>query len=180
MKKLLTCLALAGILVAGGASAANAAAYPVDPVITTNDSSPVPGQSVTLSVQVPAGITAVTFTINGAPAGSTLASTVFAAANTVDLSVTKPVVNGTASAVFTPGGPGTFTVTASAPGMADQTLSLVVAAATDQPGDDSDDLATTGSDIPVGVIWAGVGAIALGGVAVAAAAARRRSHSDNN
>lgn len=180
MKKLLTSLALAGILVAGGASAASAAEYPVDPVITTSDSTPVPGQAITLTVQVPAGVTEVTFTINGAPVGSTLTSTVFAAANTVDLSVAKPVVNGTATAVFTPSGPGTFTVTASAPGMATQTLTLVVAAGQSDDDDDSDDLATTGGDIPAGVIWVGVGAIGLGGIAVAAAAARRRAHSNKN
>lgn len=182
MKKTLTSLALAGMLVVGGASAATAAGYPVDePDIVASDTTPVAGQPVTLTVRVPDGITEVTFTINGAPVGSTLTSMVHAAAATVDLSVVKPVVNNTASAVFTPAGNGTFTVMVTAPGMDPISLNVVVGAATD-PGageENSDDLATTGGDVPAGVIWAGVGAIGLGGIAVATAAARRRSKSNN-
>jgi len=178
MKKTLTSLALAGVLVAGGASAANAAQYPADPPgVTISDPTPVPGQGVTLTVQVPDGVTEVTFSVNGAPAGSTLTSMVFAAAGTVDLSVVKPVVNNTASAVFTPAGSGTFSVVVTGEGMDPITLDVVVAAAPGAPGDGT--LPATGSDVPAGVIWAGVGAIGIGGIAVAAAAARRRSHSSN-
>lgn len=185
MKKTLTSLALAGFLVAGGASAATAAGYPVDePDIVASDTTPVAGQPVTLTVRVPDGITEVTFTVNGAPAGSTLTSMVHAAAATVDLSVVKPVVNNTASAVFTPAGNGTFAVVVTAPGMDPISLDVVVGAAAapgENPDDpaNSDDLATTGGDVPAGVIWAGVGAIGLGGIAVATAAARRRSSSNN-
>ncbi len=180
MKKTVTSLALAGVLVLGGASAAGAVQYPVDePEVTASDTTPVAGQPVTLTVRVPEGITEVTFTVNGAPAGSTLTSMVFASASTVDLSVNKPVVNGTASAVFTPAGNGTFTAVVTAPGMEPISIDVVVGAAT-TPGDDSDGLATTGGDVPAGVIWAGVGAIGLGGIAVATAAARRRSSSNNS
>lgn len=180
MKKTLTSLALAGLIVAGGASAATAAEYPDDaPDITISDVTPVPGQSVTLSVQVPDGVTEVTFTVNGAPAGSTLTSMVFASAATVDLSVVKPVVNNTASAVFTPAGPGNFTAVVTGEGMAPISIGIAVAAAAPAPGENPGGLPATGADVPAGVIWAGVGALGLGGIAVAAAAARRRASVNN-
>lgn len=181
MKKTITSLALAGILVLGGASAAFADRYPdEEPDIVASDTTPVAGQPVTLTVQVPDGINEVTFSIEGAPAGSTLASMVHAAAATVDLSVVKPVVDNTASAVFTPAGNGTFTVLVTAPGMDPISLDVVVGAAVAPgAGEDPDDLATTGGEVSAGVIWAGVGALGLGGIAVATAAARRRSNSNN-
>lgn len=178
MKKTLTSVALAGILVLGGASVATAAEYPVDePGIVVSDTSPTVGQPVTITVTVPDGITDVTFSITGAPAGSTLASTVYAASNQVDLSVDKSVSDNTASAVFTPSAEGTFRVTVTAPGMDPQYFDIVVGSGSSN--DDDDDLATTGGDVPAGVIWAGVGALGLGGLAVGTAALRRRANSSN-
>ena len=183
MKKTLTSAALAGILVLGGASAATAAEYPVDePGIVVSDTTPAVGEPITITVTVPDGISDVTFSITGAPAGSTLASTVYAASNTVDLSVDKSVSDNTASAVFTPSAEGTFRVTVTAPGMDPQFIDIVVGAGSgndDGNSDGSDDLATTGGDVPAGVIWAGVGALGLGGLAVGAAAMRRRANSSN-
>ncbi|WP_448710942.1 hypothetical protein [Microbacterium profundi] len=180
MKKTLTSLALAGILVVGGASAANAETYPVDgPGIVASDTTPAVGQPITLTVTVPDGIPEVTFSITGAPAGSTLASTVYAASNKIDLSVVKSVSNNTASAVFTPSAAGTFRVTVTAPGMDPMYIDVVVGAGTSGTDNGNDDLATTGGDVPAGVIWAGVGALGLGGIAVGAAALRRRANSTN-
>ncbi|MFD5213437.1 hypothetical protein [Microbacterium sp. NPDC058345] len=183
VKKTMTSLALAGILVLGGASAAIADPnYPVDePDIVASDTTPAVGQPVTLTVTVPDGVTEVTFSITGAPAGSTLASTVFAAAGTVDLSVDKAVTDNTASAVFTPAAAGEYRVVVTGEGM-DPLYIDVVVGATSGGGTQTDDdgLAVTGGNVPVGVIWAGVGAIGLGGIAVAAAAVRRRSNSSSN
>ncbi|MFS2242865.1 hypothetical protein [Microbacterium sp. OR16] len=183
MKKTLTSIALAGLLVVGGSTGAFAATYPVDePDITVSDTTPTAGQPVTIRVTVPDGIDAVTFTINGAPAGSTLASAVFAAASTVNLSVDKTVTNNTASAVFTPSAPGTYTAVVTADGMEPISVQIVVAAAaggSGAAGGSSDPLATTGSDVPAGIIWAGVGALGLGGAVIAASAVRRRANSNS-
>lgn len=179
MKKTATSLALAGFLVLGGAAAATADQYPVEePDVTVSDPTPTVGQPITITVEVPDGVTEVNFAIDDAPAGSTLTSMVFAELATVDLSVDKAVVDNSASAVFTPAGPGTFTVLVTGDGMEPISLTLVVTAA--EPGDPDDDggLAPTGGEIPAGVIWAGVGAIGLGGAVVAAAAIRRRSSSN--
>ena len=40
---------------------------------------------------------------------------------------------------------------------------------------DSGELPATGGDVPMGAIWLGIGAVGLGGIAVTAAAARRRA-----
>ncbi len=180
MKKTLTGAALAGLLVLGGASMATAATYPDEgPVITTPVLSPVAGQGVPFTVTVPVGIDSVNFRITGASCGSTLASVV-TAVPTVDLAVDKAVSNRTATAVLTPGCPGTHTVIASAPGMDPVSLSVVVAAPAAAGGSGSgSDLAATGGAVPAGVIWAGVGALGLGGIVIAGAAARRRSTSSN-
>lgn len=188
MKKTLTSIALAGLLVVGGSSAAFATTYPVDqPDITVSDTTPTPGQPVTLRVTVPDGISEVTFTINGAPAGSTLASAAFAATSTVNLSVDKAVSNNSASAVFTPTAPGTYTAVVTADGMDPISVQIVVAAAGGNGAEggngsadgSSDPLAATGGDVPAGVIWAGVGALGLGGAVLAASAMRRRANNNS-
>ena len=168
-KKVLSVVGITAALVFGSAAAATA--YPAEAPVVASDTTLTPGQSVTITANDLGNYATVTFSANG----GTLASIV--AASGTGTSVEKTVVNGSASATFTaPSTPGTFVVTVTAPGgEVLGSVTLTVAAAAGGGGG----LPATGGSVPAAMIWAGVGALGLGGIAVAAVAARRRAAASN-
>ena len=167
-KKALATIAVAGLLVLGGAGAA-LADYPSDAPVTAGDTTLTVGQSTTITANDLGDYTSVTFSVS--PAGAALSSIVLASGT--GSSVEKPVVNGSASATFTANAPGNYVVTVSGEGEALGSVTISVAAATSGSG--AGELPATGGTVPAAFIWLGVGAIGLGGIAVAAAVARRRA-----
>lgn len=165
-KKAFAAIAVAGLLVLGGAGAASAD-YTVDNGATVTDTTPTPGQSVTITFSELGDRTSIVITVTPS-AGVTLASLVHAGAAG---SITKPVSNGSASVVFTAANAGTYVVSNDA----GQSVTLTVAAAGAGGSTGSGQLPATGGEVPGAIIWLGVGAIGLGGIAVAAAVARRRA-----
>lgn len=176
LKKTLAAVGIAGFLVLG-ASAPAFAYYPPEVDCTATPASIAPGATSTI---VCTGFTeAVAYFGVEAPAG-TLSSIVLASGGGADI-VEKPVSDGSATATFT--GPA---VTAS-------TTYTVLVAQGDEDGKFVEDvgevvvtvapastggggLPPTGGEVPAAAIWLGVGAIGIGGIAVAAAVARRRAH----
>ncbi len=168
-KKSFAALAIAGALVLGGSAAATAytpsGGAVSDPVIA-------PGQSTVITFTGLEAYDQVVFTITG-PSGASLTSIAYAASGDTVYSVTKDVVNGSASATFTGGGAGTYEVVLTdLDGNVIATTEITVTADSDS---DSGELPATGGDVPMGAIWLGIGAVGLGGIAVTAAAARRRA-----
>ncbi|WP_019181008.1 hypothetical protein [Microbacterium yannicii] len=180
IKKTLSVVGIAAALILGG-SAAAVADYTVDAPVAISDTTPAPGQPITITASNLEGLDVVTFSTSGA--GASLASIVLASGSGV--AVDKEVVNGSASAVFTASQEGTFVVTVSADGEVLGSTTLVVDAANAGTGTGtggtggSGTLPATGGNVPGAVIWAGVGAVGLGGIAVAAVAARRRAASQS-
>lgn len=178
MKRFITTAIASAVLIFGGASAANAAGYPVEePDVTVEDSVVAPGEPTTITVyDLDPALGSVTFTVTGGPAGATLASLVYTAASSP--SVTKPVTaEGTASAQFTAGTPGNYAITVTADGEIVGTVQITVAGEGAGAGagtGEDDGLAATGSEVPAGALWAGIGAVGLGGAVLAGAAIRRR------
>jgi len=174
LKKSLAAVGLAGALLIGTASAAIADGYPPAAVITVPAPTIVPGQSTIITATGLGDRTEVTFAVAGSP-GATLTSIVMAASAPY-ASVVKPVTDGTASATFTASTPGSFTITVRD---GDTILSTTVISVVDPASaggvGTGGGLPPTGGTVPATVIWAGVGAIGLGGIAVAAVAARRRT-----
>ncbi|MCP2638123.1 hypothetical protein K0817_016340 [Microbacterium sp. HD4P20] len=171
-KKLLSAAGIAAVFVFGSAAAAAADEYPATAPVVASDTTLTPGQSVTITVNDLGDYESVLFSANG----GTLASIVAAAGS--GTSVEKTVVNGSASATFTaPSTAGTYVVTVTAPGgEVLGSVTLTVAAA---GGGSGGGLPATGGSVPAAMIWAGVGALGLGGIAVAAVAARRRAAASN-
>ena len=170
-KKALATIAVAGLLVLGGAGAA-LADYPSDAPVTAGDTTLTVGQSTTITANDLGDYTSVTFSVS--PAGAALSSIVLASGT--GSSVEKPVVNGSASATFTANAPGSYVVTVSGEGETLGSVTMSVAAAPSGSGaGGSGELPATGGTVPAAFIWLGVGAIGLGGIAVAAAVARRRA-----
>jgi hypothetical protein len=168
LKKTLAAAAFAAVLVLGGASAASADYTPDPPTVVVSDTTPAVGQTITITFNN-LNVPFVRITVNPGQ-GVTLASVVRTAASG---GVEKQVVNGSASAQFTASTAGTYTVSAAdASGnvVGSQTLSV----GTSSSGGSSLP-ATGGGDVPAAVIWLGVGAVGIGGIAVAAAVARRRA-----
>ncbi|MDZ8170837.1 LPXTG cell wall anchor domain-containing protein [Microbacterium xanthum] len=168
-KKSFAALAIAGALVLGGSTAATAytpsGGAVSDPVIA-------PGESTTITFTGLGGYDQVVFVITG-PSGASLTSIAYAASGDTVYSVTKDVDNGSASATFTGGGAGTYEVVLTdTDGNFITSTSITVAA---DGGSGSGELPATGGDVPMGAIWLGIGAVGLGGIAVTAAAARRRA-----
>jgi hypothetical protein len=170
-KKTLTVVGIAAAFVLGSSAAAVADDYPVDAPVTVSDTTPAPGQPVTITATDLGDYETVTFSTSGA--GASLSSIVLAAGSGV--SVDKPVTDGTASATFSSSQAGTFVVSVSAGGEVLSSVTLTVAAAAGAGGGTGGGLPATGGSVPAAVIWAGAGAIGLGGIAVAAVAARRRA-----
>ena len=167
-KKTFAAIAVAGLLVLGGAGAASADYTPDPPTVVVSDTTPAVGQTITITFNN-LNVPFVRITVTPGQ-GVTLASLVHAAGSG---GVEKQVVNGSASVQFTASQTGTYVVTA-ADGegnvVATQTLTVGTAAA-----GGSGQLPATGGEVPGAMIWLGVGAIGLGGIAVAAAVARRRA-----
>lgn len=172
LKKTLAAVALAGALILGTAAAASAGTYP--------DTAPVTAASPTITVGGSTVITAtglgdrdtVTFAHNAGASGS-IASIAFASASTT--SVDKSVTAGTASATFSASAPGTYTVSVLDGSAVLGSVQVTVAAAGSGSDASGGGLPDTGGAIPVGAVWLGVGVIGLGGIALAAVSARRRT-----
>ena len=172
-KKFLSAAGIAAVFIFGSAAAAAADEYPADAPVVATDTTLAPGQSVTITANDLGDYATVTFSANG----GTLASIVAAAGT--GTSVEKTVVNGSASATFTaPTTAGSYVVTVTAPGgevLGSVTLTVAAAGG----GGAGGGLPATGGSVPAAMIWAGVGALGLGGIAVAAVAARRRAAASN-
>ncbi|MFB8388040.1 hypothetical protein ACFC3F_12965 [Microbacterium sp. NPDC055910] len=177
LKKTLAVVGLAGALMIGSASAAFADNYPPAANVTVAAPTITPGGSTVITATGLGDRTSVTFSVSGSP-GATLTSLVVAAGSSY-ASVNKPVVDGTASATFSASTPGNFTVTISdgATILGTSSISVADPAGAGGSGGSGSELPPTGGAVPATVIWAGVGAIGLGGIAVAAVAARRRTQS---
>ncbi|WP_396668812.1 hypothetical protein [Microbacterium sp. R86528] len=182
MKKSLTALAIAGALVFSGAAATSAAAYtPVGPsapgIISV-------GSPVTFTFDGLADFNGqtLTFVLTGENAsGATLASMVFT--STTSAGVAKTVVDGSVDVTVTVASEGSYTLTGydadgNAVAAASFATSGVGTDGSELPATgDEDALPATGGDAPLGALWLGAGALGLGGIAVAAGVARRRSAS---
>lgn len=171
-KKTFAAIAVAGLLVLGGASAASAD-YTVGVPATVSDTTPAVGQPITITFSELGDLETVFFSVTPST-GATLASIVVASSGG---SVSKPVTNGSASATFTAQTAGTYVVSVSDGETTIGSVTLDVAAAGSGSGGTggSGTLPATGGEVPGAIIWLGVGAIGLGGIAVAAAVARRRA-----
>jgi len=170
LKKTLATAALAGAIILGGASAALADTYPPAAVVTAGSASIGPGGSTVITATGLEDFDVVTFGHN-APSG-TLSSIV--AASAIVGTIDKPVVNGAASATFTASQPGNYTVSVFAGGALVGSVAVSVAGDS-ASGSGAGNLPPTGGSVPAAAIWVGVGAIGLGGIGVAAVAARRRT-----
>lgn len=171
IKKTLAAAVVAGALLFAGASAANAEEYPSEVTVTAAQSTLTVGGSTTITATFE-NTESGTATFSVSPtSGATLSSLVKAAAPGA---VSKPINEaGVATANFTASAAGTYTVTAT-DGAATNTVTITVAAAGAGAGGGST-LPSTGGEIPAAALWVGAGALGLGGLAVVAAAARRRA-----
>lgn len=180
IKKTLTTVGIAGLLIFGASTAANAASYP--PVVDGTSSSPVvaPGVPTTISFGFPGydDGTTVTFVVTGEDvSGVTLATIVRTAVTSK--SFDKTITGGSASVQFSSTTGGTFTVT---PFIDGRQVGNAVSVTVDASGGGSDAspaLPATGSEVPAAALWLGVGAVGIGGIAIAAGVARRRAHNAN-
>jgi hypothetical protein len=175
LKKTLSVVGLATALILGGSAAALADGYPVGVAVTASDTTPTVGQPITVTAT---GLDdyegeEVTFATSGA--GTTLSSIVLASGSIT--TVDKTVADGAASATFTASRAGTYTIAVLDANVELGEVTVTVAAAGGGSGGTGGTgaLPATGSTVPGAVIWAGVGAIGLGGIAIAAVAARRRA-----
>lgn len=175
IRKTLVAVGLAGALVFAGSAAAFADYTGSEEiVVTASPASVTPGASSTITATGLDGETA-TFAVTSGPAGATITSIVYAAALP---STTKNVVDGSASATFTPAAAGNYVVTVTS-GEETQSVSVSVGTASAGGGSGSGTLPATGGTVPVEALWLGVGILGLGGIAVTAAVARRRATSNN-
>ncbi|AZC12328.1 hypothetical protein [Microbacterium sp. ABRD28] len=179
LKKTLSAAGIAGLLVLGAASAAQADDYATDVETVAGDVTLTPGQATVITAQNVDGT--VTFATSGAGVSeNTLTSIAFAAAVGSDTAVKQADENRTAQATFTaPTAGGTYTINITDGDGDTDSVTLTVAAAgsgTGGTGGTGGTLPATGSDaVPAAAIWLGAGAVGLGGIAVTAAVARRRA-----
>jgi hypothetical protein len=170
-KKILPALIAAGLLVFGsGAAAATAAEYPSSVTCTVSPTSVAVGGNATVTCTGFMPNSTVSFTSTGGSIAS-LVFTATTATKTADAS-------GSVSTVFTaPTTAGSYTVTASgtAPDESAVTGSATITVTAAAGGGGGAGLPATGGTVPAAAIWLGVGAIGIGGIAVAAAVARRRA-----
>ena len=165
-KKAFTAIAVAGLFVLGGAAAASAD-YPSEVTVTATPPTITVGGTSTITATGLGDLETVFFAVSGGPGGS-VSSIVLASSGS---EIEKPVTDGTATATFTANAVGTYVVNVSdGETSLGETTVTVTAAATSGGG-----LPATGGTVPAAFIWLGVGAIGLGGIAVAAAVARRRA-----
>lgn len=182
LKKSLIGAAIAGLLVLGGASAATADSYPPDgATLTVSPASIAVGGTATLTATGLGELETVYFG-SDTPAGGTIASIVSASSTGP---VAKPVTDGTATATFTAAQPGTYTLAVSDGETVLDTATITVTAAGSGAGGSGGtggaggNLPATGSEVPAAALWLGVGALGIGGIAVAAAVARRRAQNNH-
>ncbi len=182
LKKTFAAVGLAGLLVLGGSAAANADTYPPigeeDVTISVSALTIAPGAVSTITVEGLAETTTeVVFVAEGETA--TLAS----AAPIAGAFITKPVMDGMASADFSATAAGTYTVAVSSLdavyGSVDITVDPALAGGPGDPGTPGGPggLPVTGGAFPATALWLGLGAVGIGGIAVAAGVARRRATS---
>lgn len=172
LKKTLAAAGVAALLILGGASAATAADYPATVGCTANPATIAVGEtSVITCTGLEPNVTG-TLTVTGpGVVPDTLTSIVFASTSGTS-SVTKTTsAAGDVSVNFRGPAAGSFTVSLEADNGQSGSAAVTVTAAS---GGDSG-LPATGSTVPAAAIWLGVGAIGIGGIAVAAAVARRRA-----
>ncbi|MEV8268623.1 LPXTG cell wall anchor domain-containing protein [Microbacterium sp. NPDC076911] len=188
MKKSLTALAIAGALVFSGAAATSAAAYTPSTDYGASTSIIVPGSPVTFTFSDLAafeGLTLSFFLTGEGASGATLASMVFT--STTSAGVDKVVSGGSVAVTVTVATEGSYTLTgydsegnavASASFATSSSTSTSTSSSTSgSTTDGSDSLPATGGEASLAVVWLGAGALGLGGIAVAAGVARRRSAS---
>lgn len=177
-KKLLSVVGIAAAITLGSAAAASAV-YTPGVEIVAGDVTLAPGESTVITVNGLGERDTVNFAYTG-PGGS-LASIVAASAG--GTSVDKPVNGGSASATFTANAVGDHVIVVSDETGVLESITITVAAAGTGTGGTGGNaggqLPATGGTVPAAAIWAGVGAIGLGGIAVAAVAARRRRAAKN-
>jgi len=176
IKKALAGAGIALALLIATPVAANAAYVPASDIVVS-DSTPAPGQAVTVSFEENfiAG-EQVRFSVTGEGAVTIAAITT--------ASVTKAAdANGTAVAVVTPpaNATGTYTVTATGvtSGVVGTAALTVVAVAADAPGG-SVTLPFTGGTLPIAAIWIASGVLVLGVVLLSVVGIRRRSAASTN
>ncbi|MFE5407261.1 LPXTG cell wall anchor domain-containing protein [Microbacterium sp. NPDC056569] len=172
-KKAFAAIAVAGLLVLGGAGAASAD-YPSDVTVTAGSATITVGGSTAVTASGLGDLQTVFFAVSGGTGGS-LSSIVLASGG--GSTVEKSVTDGSATATFTASAVGTYNVSVSdGETTIGQTTITVTAAGTSTGGSGgSGELPATGGTVPAAFVWLGVGAIGLGGIAVAAAVARRRA-----
>lgn len=179
LRKTAAALAVAGVIALG--SATPAFAYPVTPVAgcTVTPASFTAGVPSTIAcVGLPAGPT--TFTVVGPGVTPGAIASVASASASASASVTKTAgEDGAVSATFTPPQTASYSITVvDAEGATVVSETLPAASGTGTGGSASGGgLAVTGGSVAGEVVWLGVGALGLGGIAVAAAVARRRAAS---
>lgn len=174
LKKTFAAAGVAALLLLGGASAASAVSYPPDEGCTAVPATIAVGEtSVITCVGLDPNVTG-TFTVSGPGVVSdTLSSVVFASTSGTS-SVTKTTsATGEVSVNFRGPAAASFTVSLEAENGQSGSATVTV---TDTADGGDEDLAGTGGTVPAAAIWLGVGAIGIGGIAVAAAVARRRAH----
>lgn len=176
MKSLRTKIAAVAIAVAAiiAAPAAASAYTPSGPTAgVTASGSLTPGGTITLVAGGYAPNTPVSFTVAGENgAGITLAMVKFASSTSPvfgPYSANSSGVASSAAIVLPPNASGTYVVTASAPGYANQNTQFVVGSSSGGGG-----LPNTGFDASSMLgVWIGGGVLLLGGVLVTVFAARR-------
>lgn len=194
LKKTLASVGIAGMLVLGGVatgSAAFADNYPVNEGVTISDNTLAPGASAVVTViggSFDPG-SQVTFSTSGpGVVANTLTSLVQAAVSGSSSVVKTASAEGGATANFTAptGVTGTYSILAEGvrngqPASFVVDVSVVAASAGGSTGTGTANgaLPATGGDVPVAALWLGVGAIGIGGIAVAAGVARRRANATN-
>ena len=178
IKKTLTAVGIAGVLVLGGSSAAFAG-YASDVDVTADDVTLTPGQATVVTANNVDGTT--TFSTSGVGVSeNTLTSISFAAAVASDTAVKEAGDDRTAQATFTtPTAGGTYLITVTDEDGDTDAIQITVAAASTGGGTGGSLPATGGDAVPAAAIWLGAGAVGLGGIAVTAAVARRRAAASN-
>lgn len=180
IKKTLTAVGIAGVLVLGGSSAAFAG-YASDVDVTADDVTLTPGQATVITANNVDGTT--TFSTSGVGVSeNTLTSISFAAAVTSDDAIKEAGDDRSAQATFTaPTAGGTYLITVTDEDGDTDAIQITVAAASTGGGSSTGgSLPATGGDaVPAAAIWLGAGAVGLGGIAVTAAVARRRAAASN-
>jgi hypothetical protein len=183
LKKAFAAIGLAALLTLGGAAAASAGTYPPTVACTAGAATLSVGQSTVITCSsLPPNVTG-TITVTGpGVVPDTLSSVVMSAAVGTSSVKKTTTAEGTVSVNFKgPIVPGSYTVTLVADnGQSGATTVTVVdpqasGGSTGGAGGGAG-LPVTGGTLPAAAVWLGLGAVGLGGIAVVAAAARRRAH----